>query len=146
MVSGYDDPGPASWAEQSGIDVIRGEGHIAGPGIVEVEGTPYSGDHIVIATGSDPILPPIPGLSELDGVWTNREVTGLAEVPERLLVLGGGPPTAWSSASVSNPPPRCGGRTASSCSSSPNATRFAATACLSPPAGAPASTTSVSRT
>ncbi|HEY6779143.1 MAG TPA: FAD-dependent oxidoreductase [Thermoleophilaceae bacterium] len=45
----------------------------------------------MIATGSDPILPPIPGLPELDGVWTNREVTGLAEVPERLLVLGGGP-------------------------------------------------------
>jgi pyruvate/2-oxoglutarate dehydrogenase complex dihydrolipoamide dehydrogenase (E3) component len=91
MVSGYDDSGPASWAEQSGIDVIRGEGHIAGSGLMEVEGTTYSCDHIVIATGSDPILPPIPGLPELDGVWTNREVTGLAEVPERLLVLGGGP-------------------------------------------------------
>jgi pyruvate/2-oxoglutarate dehydrogenase complex dihydrolipoamide dehydrogenase (E3) component len=89
MVSGSDDSGPASWAEQSGIDVIRGEGHIAGSGLIEVEGTTYSCDHIVIATGSDPILPPIPGLPELDGVWTNREVTGLAEVPEGLLVLGG---------------------------------------------------------
>jgi hypothetical protein len=56
------------------------------------------------------------------------------------------PPTAWSSASVSNPPPRCGGRTASSCSSSPNATSCAATACWWPSAGARASTTSVSRT
>ena len=91
MVSGYDDSGQASWAEQSGIDVIRGEGRLAAPGTIEVGGTSYSADHIVIATGSDPILPPIPGLSELDGVWTNREVTGLDEVPERLLVLGGGP-------------------------------------------------------
>jgi pyruvate/2-oxoglutarate dehydrogenase complex dihydrolipoamide dehydrogenase (E3) component len=91
MVSGYDDSGQAAWAARSGIDVIRGEGRIAAPGTVEVDGTTYSADHIVIATGSDPILPPIPGLSELDGVWTNREVTGLDEVPKRLLVLGGGP-------------------------------------------------------
>jgi pyruvate/2-oxoglutarate dehydrogenase complex dihydrolipoamide dehydrogenase (E3) component len=91
MVSGYDDSGQASWAEGSGIDVIRGEGRIAAPGTVEVDGASYSAEHIVVATGSDPILPPIPGLSDLDGVWTNREVTGLHEVPERLLVLGGGP-------------------------------------------------------
>ena len=45
----------------------------------------------MIATGSDPVLPPIPGLRELEGVWTNREVTALTEVPRRLLVLGGGP-------------------------------------------------------
>jgi pyruvate/2-oxoglutarate dehydrogenase complex dihydrolipoamide dehydrogenase (E3) component len=91
MVSGYDDSGQASWADGSGIDVIRGEGRIAAPGTVEVDGASYSAEHIVVATGSDPILPPIPGLSDLDGVWTNREVTGLHEVPERLLVLGGGP-------------------------------------------------------
>ena len=45
----------------------------------------------MIATGSDPVIPPVPGLDELDGVWTNREVTALTEVPRRLLVLGGGP-------------------------------------------------------
>jgi len=44
----------------------------------------------VIATGSDPVIPPIGGLHELDGVWTNREVTDLKEVPRRMLVLGGG--------------------------------------------------------
>ena len=36
------------------------------------------------------MIPPVPGLRELDGVWTNREATGLTEVPRRLLVLGGG--------------------------------------------------------
>jgi pyruvate/2-oxoglutarate dehydrogenase complex dihydrolipoamide dehydrogenase (E3) component len=37
------------------------------------------------------VIPPIEGLRDLDGVWTNREVTGLKQVPDRLLVLGGGP-------------------------------------------------------
>jgi pyruvate/2-oxoglutarate dehydrogenase complex dihydrolipoamide dehydrogenase (E3) component len=45
----------------------------------------------VLANGADPIVPPVPGLRELDGVWTNREATGMKAVPRRLLVLGGGP-------------------------------------------------------
>ena len=45
----------------------------------------------MIATGSDALMPPVPGLGELEGVWTNRGVTALTEVPRRLLVLGGGP-------------------------------------------------------
>ncbi len=45
----------------------------------------------MVATGSDPVLPPIPGLAELGDVWTNREATGLTELPRRLLVMGGGP-------------------------------------------------------
>jgi pyruvate/2-oxoglutarate dehydrogenase complex dihydrolipoamide dehydrogenase (E3) component len=91
MVSGYDDSGQASWAEREGIDVIRGEGRIAGPGHVDVDGTSLTADHIVVATGSEAVLPPIEGLADLDGVWTNREVTALTEVPQRLLVMGGGP-------------------------------------------------------
>src|SRR5436189_165225 len=39
----------------------------------------------------EPVMPPIDGLRELDGIWTNREATGLKEVPRRMLVLGGGP-------------------------------------------------------
>ncbi|MGZ4200931.1 MAG: dihydrolipoyl dehydrogenase family protein [Thermoleophilaceae bacterium] len=91
MVSGYSDEGQARWAESVGVDVIRGEGRLTGPGAVEVDGTTYTAAHVVISTGSDPLLPPIPGLDSLDGVWTNREVTGMKEVPRRLLVLGGGP-------------------------------------------------------
>ncbi len=45
----------------------------------------------MLATGSDPVIPPLSGLRELDGVWTNREVTGMKAVPRRLLILGGGP-------------------------------------------------------
>ncbi len=91
MVSEYSDEGQAKWAESIGLDVIRGEGRLTGPGAVEVDGTTYTAAHVVISTGSDPLLPPIPGLDSLDGVWTNREVTGMKEVPRRLLVLGGGP-------------------------------------------------------
>ena len=46
---------------------------------------------MVVATGSDAVIPPVPGLRELDGVWTNREVTGMKAIPRRLLILGGGP-------------------------------------------------------
>jgi pyruvate/2-oxoglutarate dehydrogenase complex dihydrolipoamide dehydrogenase (E3) component len=91
MVSDYDDSGKTGWMDEAGIDVIRGAASIAGPGQVSVDGTTYSTQHIVIATGSEPVIPPIPGLKELDGVWTNRGATEIKEVPKRLLVLGGGP-------------------------------------------------------
>ena len=62
-----------------------------GPGVVEVDGVRHTADHVVVATGADPFIPPVPGLRGLEGVWTNREVTGMKAVPRRLLVLGGGP-------------------------------------------------------
>jgi dihydrolipoamide dehydrogenase len=46
---------------------------------------------VVLANGADPVVPPVAGLRELEGVWTNREATGMKAVPRRLLVLGGGP-------------------------------------------------------
>ena len=91
MVSSYDDAGAQKWAEGAGIEVLRGEGRLAGPHTVAVGDRTYTADHIVIATGADPIIPPVPGLADLPGVWTNREATGVKEIPNRLLVLGGGP-------------------------------------------------------
>jgi pyruvate/2-oxoglutarate dehydrogenase complex dihydrolipoamide dehydrogenase (E3) component len=91
QVSDYNDAGQVSWAEGTGIDVLRGEARIAAPGRVAVGESEHTAEHIVISTGSDPVIPPIPGLRDLDGVWTNREATGLNEVPRHLLVLGGGP-------------------------------------------------------
>ena len=91
MVSGYEDSAKAAWLESKGIDVLRGDARLVGPGRVEVDGAAYAAADVVIASGSDPVIPPIPGLAELDGVWTNREATALTEVPRRLLVLGGGP-------------------------------------------------------
>ena len=91
MVGDYDDTHKAEWLASVGIDLLRGPARLDGPGAVDVGGERHTTRHVVIATGSDPVIPPIPGLSELDGVWTNREVTALKEVPRRMLVLGGGP-------------------------------------------------------
>jgi pyruvate/2-oxoglutarate dehydrogenase complex dihydrolipoamide dehydrogenase (E3) component len=90
MVSGYSDAGQERWLADNGIALLRGTGALAGTGVVEVDGTRYTARDVILATGADPVIPPVPGLPELDGVWTNREVTGMKEVPRRLLILGGG--------------------------------------------------------
>jgi pyruvate/2-oxoglutarate dehydrogenase complex dihydrolipoamide dehydrogenase (E3) component len=90
MVSNYTDAGQERWLADNGIALIRGHGRLAGTGAVDVSGTRYTAHHVVLATGADPIMPPVPGLELLEGIWTNREVTSMKEVPRRLLVLGGG--------------------------------------------------------
>ena len=91
MTSNWDDSAKEEPLRSQGIDVLRGSGSIAGPGRVVVDDREHSCEHIVVATGSEAVVPPVPGLAELNGIWTNREVTALTEVPERMLVLGGGP-------------------------------------------------------
>ena len=91
MVSEYSDAGQERWLAGEGIDLLRGSGRLAGTGVVEVDGVRYTAEHVVIACGADPVVPPISGLRELDGIWTNREATGMKAVPRRLLILGGGP-------------------------------------------------------
>jgi len=91
MVSNHTDGSAEKWLTDRGIDVRRGDGRLAGPGTVEVGAVRYTARHVVMANGSDPIVPPVDGLRELDGVWTNREVTAMTSVPRRLLILGGGP-------------------------------------------------------
>jgi pyruvate/2-oxoglutarate dehydrogenase complex dihydrolipoamide dehydrogenase (E3) component len=91
MVSDHNDEGAARWLADNGIDLLRGTGRVAGPGVVEVDGARHTADHVVLANGADPVVPPVPGLRELEGVWTNREVTSMKAIPRRLLILGGGP-------------------------------------------------------
>jgi pyruvate/2-oxoglutarate dehydrogenase complex dihydrolipoamide dehydrogenase (E3) component len=91
MVSNYSDAGQVQWLAGQGIDLLRGSGRLAGTGVVEVDGVRHTAEHVVLANGADPFVPPVPGLRELEGVWSNREVTGMKAVPRRLLVLGGGP-------------------------------------------------------
>jgi pyruvate/2-oxoglutarate dehydrogenase complex dihydrolipoamide dehydrogenase (E3) component len=91
MVSSYDDSGQIAWARSKDIDVIRGTGRLDGPGRVVVDGVAYTAHDIVLATGSVPFIPPVPGLRELPGVWGSREATSMKEVPRHLIVLGAGP-------------------------------------------------------
>jgi dihydrolipoamide dehydrogenase len=91
MVSDHTDAGQERWLADRGIDLLRGSGRLAAPGVVEVDGVRHTADQVVLANGADPVVPPVPGLRELDGVWTNREATAMKEIPRRLLVLGGGP-------------------------------------------------------
>ncbi len=91
MVSNYSDAGQERWLADKGIDLLRGTGQLAGVGVVEVDGVSHTAENVVVATGSDPVVPPVPGLADLEGVWSNREVTGMKAVPRRLLILGGGP-------------------------------------------------------
>jgi pyruvate/2-oxoglutarate dehydrogenase complex dihydrolipoamide dehydrogenase (E3) component len=90
MVSNYSDAGQERWLADRGIALLRGTGRLAGPGAVEVDGARCTAQHVVLATGADPIVPPVPGLRELEGVWGTREATSMTAVPRRLLVLGGG--------------------------------------------------------
>src|SRR3954447_8881953 len=95
MVSDYDDKGQLPWLSENNIDLVRGQGRLAGDRRVEVTQADGSvrrltaGRAVVIATGTVPFVPPVPGLAEA-GPWDNRTATGAKEVPARLLVLGGG--------------------------------------------------------
>lgn len=91
QVSDYSDAGQETWLADNGIDLLRGDGRLAGPGAVEVDGVRHTADHVVLANGASPIVPPVPGLRELDGLWTSREATSMTAVPRRLLIMGGGP-------------------------------------------------------
>jgi dihydrolipoamide dehydrogenase len=91
MVSDYSDKGAAHWLADNNIDLLRGTGRLAGPGVVEVDGVRHTAGHVVLANGADPVAPPIPGLKDLPGVWGSREATSMKVVPSRLLILGGGP-------------------------------------------------------
>jgi pyruvate/2-oxoglutarate dehydrogenase complex dihydrolipoamide dehydrogenase (E3) component len=76
--------------QELGVDVFLGEGRFAGPGMVEVGGRTLRYKKAVIATGTRPVHPAIPGLAET-AFLTNETVFSLTERPRRLAVIGGGP-------------------------------------------------------
>ncbi len=73
-----------------GVEVIKGEARITGPWSVEVNGRTLTTRNIVVATGAQPRVPPIPGLEEV-GYHTSDTIWSLREDPGRFLVMGGGP-------------------------------------------------------
>ncbi|MGI5126652.1 dihydrolipoyl dehydrogenase family protein [Pseudonocardia sp. CA-107938] len=85
------DGGQVKWAEDAGITVVRGHARLTGEKSVAVDGGPtLTARHaVVLATGSVPVRPPIPGIDGVE-VWGSREATSATAAPARLGVLGGG--------------------------------------------------------
>ncbi|MDE3016999.1 MAG: FAD-dependent oxidoreductase, partial [Pseudomonadota bacterium] len=73
-----------------GVECIRGEAKIIDPHRVEVNGKTLTTRNIIVATGARPLVPPIPGLADIDYL-TSDTVWNLRELPKKLVVLGGGP-------------------------------------------------------
>jgi len=76
--------------EGLGVQVLRGAGRFLQPDLVEAAGKRVRAKRFVIATGSSPAVPPLPGLHEV-AYLTNETIFDLAERPEHLIVIGGGP-------------------------------------------------------
>jgi len=95
ITSNWRDDGQLAWLEQKGIELVRGAGRLIGEravGVDAADGTTRrlsAGRAVVLATGTGPLIPPIPGLREV-GPWDNRTITSAKKLPRRLMVLGGG--------------------------------------------------------
>lgn len=90
MIRNLDDSKTVARYEGQGITVVKAPGKLAGRGRVDAEGRILETERVIVATGSDPIIPPIEGLEEA-GYWTNREATTLHEIPASAVVIGAGP-------------------------------------------------------
>jgi pyruvate/2-oxoglutarate dehydrogenase complex dihydrolipoamide dehydrogenase (E3) component len=91
VTSNRDDSWYANWLEEEGrAELIRGHARVVRPGLVEVDGREIEYAHLVVATGSEPAVPPIDGIQEVE-YWTNREAVWADGPPESLIVLGAGP-------------------------------------------------------
>ncbi|NYG08015.1 dihydrolipoamide dehydrogenase [Phycicoccus badiiscoriae] len=86
----FDDSGQVGWLDHVGITLLRGVARLVGERTLEVDGRTIRARHaVILATGTTPTVPPIPGLREAKP-WTNREATTSRRIPERLAILGGG--------------------------------------------------------
>ena len=91
VIHDRDDSGQLPWLEERGIALFRGAGRLDGERRVAVgEETLVAGKAIVVATGSGAAMPPIDGLDSVRA-WNNRDATTAKQVPESMIVLGGGP-------------------------------------------------------
>lgn len=91
VIHDLDDSGQLPWLEEHGIELFRGEARLDGERRVRAgDETLAARKAVVVATGSGAAMPPIDGLDSVDP-WNNREGTNAKQVPESLVVLGGGP-------------------------------------------------------
>jgi dihydrolipoamide dehydrogenase len=90
VVHDLDDSEQLPWLEERGIELFRGSARLDGERRVRVgDDLLIAREAVVLATGSTAAMPPIPGLAEA-GAWSNRQITTSKEVPDRLVILGGG--------------------------------------------------------
>ncbi len=90
IIHGLDDSGMEPWLEEKGVTLVREPGRLDGERrVIAGDDTLVARKAVVVATGTDALIPPIDGLREAEP-WTNREATTSKEVPERLVILGGG--------------------------------------------------------
>jgi pyruvate/2-oxoglutarate dehydrogenase complex dihydrolipoamide dehydrogenase (E3) component len=97
VVHGFDDAAQLPWLKERDVALVRGHGRLDGERTVVVEpagdGEPVrlrARRAVVVAVGSAPAIPPVPGLAEARP-WTNREATAASSAPGSMVVLGGGP-------------------------------------------------------
>jgi pyruvate/2-oxoglutarate dehydrogenase complex dihydrolipoamide dehydrogenase (E3) component len=90
VIHDRDDSSQLPWLEERGVTLVRGHGRLDGERRVRVDDDVLVATQaVVVATGSGPAMPPIPGLADVRP-WTNREATTATEPPESLVILGGG--------------------------------------------------------
>jgi pyruvate/2-oxoglutarate dehydrogenase complex dihydrolipoamide dehydrogenase (E3) component len=90
VIHDRDDSSQLPWLEQRGVTLVRGHGKLDGERRVRVaEDVLVARQAVVVATGSGPAMPPIPGLADVRP-WGNREATTAKKPPESLVILGGG--------------------------------------------------------
>jgi len=86
----WDDKAAVERLQDSGVTFVRGTATLAGPGRVEVGDTTYVASRgVVLNTGTAPAVPPVDGLDDTP-YWTNRDAVALTELPDSVVVLGGG--------------------------------------------------------
>ncbi len=91
VIHDLDDSGMLPWLDDRGIELFRAEARLAGERrVIAGDDVLTARKAVIVATGTTASLPPIPGLAEADP-WTNRVATTAHEVPESLIVIGGGP-------------------------------------------------------
>jgi pyruvate/2-oxoglutarate dehydrogenase complex dihydrolipoamide dehydrogenase (E3) component len=91
VVEHLDDSQHALDLQRHGAVLVRASARLAGDGTVEADGRRYRARHVVLATGSEPVVPPIAGLDDLgDRYWTSADALVVEERPTRLTIVGGG--------------------------------------------------------